>query len=100
MSLSRILKGTQQGYGTVTLGPPMAFTISALLQIFGSWRVHELRKSQNQGLRANPAGSMNSRKMEYNPGDFSGFRHLMAATSSFGLKGSGDTVTLRCWDFP
>ena len=49
--------------------------------------MQELRKSQNQDLRANPAWSMNSGKMESNPGDFAGFRRLRAAASSSGLKG-------------
>ena len=71
--------------------PPLATAlISALLQIFGilSWRMQEVRKSQNQDLRADLAQSMNSGKMESNPGDFSGFRRLRAAASSSGLKGS------------
>jgi len=50
--------------------------------------MQELRKSQNQDLRADPAWSINSRKMESNPGDFAGFRCLRAAASSSGLKGS------------
>jgi len=49
--------------------------------------MQELRKSQNQDLRPNP-WSMNSGKMESNPGDFPGFRHLREAASSSGLKGS------------
>ena len=65
-------------------------TISAPLQIFGifSWRMQELRKSQNQDLRADLAWSMNPGKMESNPGDFPGFRRLRAAASSSSLKGS------------
>jgi len=47
-----------------------------------------LRKSQNQDLRADPAWSMIYGKMESNPGDFPGFRHLRAAANSSGLKGS------------
>jgi len=50
--------------------------------------MQELRKSQNQDLRADPAWSMNSGKMESNPRDFPGFRRLRAAGSSSGLKGS------------
>jgi len=45
-------------------------------------------KSQNQDLRADPAWSINSGNMESNPGDFPGFKHLRAAASSSGLKGS------------
>jgi len=79
---------------TVTLWVPNGFsglgiaTISALLKIFGilSWRMQELRKSQNQDLRADPAWSMNSGKMESNTGDFPGFRRLRAAASSSSLK--------------
>jgi len=47
-----------------------------------------LRKSQNQDLRADPAWSMNSGKVESNPGDFPFFRRLRAAGCSSGLKGS------------
>jgi len=50
--------------------------------------MQELRKSQNHDLRADPAWSMNSGKMESNPRDFPGFRRLRAAASSSGLKGS------------
>jgi len=50
--------------------------------------MQELRRSQNQDLRACLAWSINSRKMESNPGDFPGFRRLRAATNSYGLKGS------------
>jgi len=39
-------------------------------------------------LRAHPARSMNSRKMESNPGDFPGFRRLRATASSSSQKGS------------
>jgi len=65
-------------------------TNSALLQIFGilSWPMQELRKSQNQDLRVDPAWSMNSGKMESNPGDFPGFRRLKAAATFSGLEGS------------
>jgi len=59
-----------------------------------SWRMQELRKSQNQDLRADPAWSINSGKMESNPGDFPGFRrlegsstHPMPDTSSTGSSG-------------
>jgi len=97
MSLSRILKGTHSRYMEQQLfGAPNGFsglgiaTICAILQIFGilSWRMQEMRKSQNQDLRAEPAWNMNSGKMESNPGDFPGFRRLRAAASSSGLKGS------------
>jgi len=50
--------------------------------------VQELKKSHNQDLIADPAWSINPRKMESNPGDFPDFRHLRAAASSSGLKGS------------
>ena len=50
--------------------------------------MQELRKSQNQDLRADPAWSINSGKMESNPGDFPGFKRLRAAANSSGLKGS------------
>jgi len=65
-------------------------TTSALLQIFGilSWHMEEVRKSQNQDLRADPAVSINSGKMESNPGDVPGVRRLRAAANSSGLKGS------------
>jgi len=65
-------------------------TTSALFQIFGilSWRMQELRKSQNHHLRTDQAWSINSGKMESNPGNFPGFRRLRAAASSSGLKGS------------
>jgi len=64
--------------------------MSALLQIFGilSWRRQKLRKSQNQDLRVDPAWSMNSGKIESNPGDFPGSSRLRAAASYSGLKGS------------
>jgi len=48
----------------------------------------ELRQSQNQDLRADPACNINSRKMESSPGDFPDFRRLKAAENSSGLKGS------------
>jgi len=78
------------------LGPPVTFLAygSQLLVLFSrsleilSWRMHEVRKSQNQDLRADLAWSMNSGKMESNPGDFPGFRRLRAAARSSGLKGS------------
>jgi len=50
--------------------------------------MQELRKSQNQDLIADLAWSINSGKMESNPGDFPGFRHLRAAANFSGLKGS------------
>jgi len=50
--------------------------------------MQELRKLQNQYFRADPAWSINSGKMESNPGDFLGFRRLKAAANSSGLKGS------------
>jgi len=97
MSLSRILKGTHsRDIGRWLFGSPNGFsglgiaTNSALLQIFGilSWRMPELRKSQNQDLTADPAWSINSGNMESNPGDFPGFKRLRAAANSSGLKGS------------
>jgi len=73
--------------------PPSGFscigitTIGDLLQIFGilSWWMQEVRKLQNQDLRADLVWNMNSRKMEFNPRDCPGFRHLRAAASSSGL---------------
>jgi len=50
--------------------------------------MQELRKSENQDLRADPAWSINYGKMESIPGDFPGFRRLRAAANSSGLKGS------------
>jgi len=50
--------------------------------------MQELRKSQNQDLRADLAWSMNSGKMESNPGDLLDSGVLRAAASSSGLKGS------------
>jgi len=60
--------------------------------------MQELRQSQNQDLRADPACNINSRKMESSPGDFPDlesspgdfpdFRRLKAAENSSGLKGS------------
>jgi len=38
--------------------------------------MQEVRKSQNQDFRADPVWSMNSGKMESNPRDFPGFRHV------------------------
>jgi len=49
--------------------------------------MQEVRKSQNQDLRADPAWSMNSEKMESNSGDFPVFRRLRAVASFSGLKG-------------
>jgi len=50
--------------------------------------MQKLRKTQSQDLRADLVWGMNSGKMESNPGDFPGFRHLRAAASSSGPKGS------------
>jgi len=94
-SLEEFKGDTQQGYRTIALWVPNGFsglgiaTTSALLQIFRilSWRMQELRKSQNQDLRADPAWNINSGKMEFNPGDFPGFRRLRAAANSSGLNG-------------
>ena len=47
--------------------------------------MQEVRKSQNQDLRADLAWSINSGKMESNPRDFPGFRRLTAAARSSGL---------------
>jgi len=57
--------------------------------------MQEVRKSQNRDLRADPAWSINSGEMESNPGDFPGFRHLRAAASSSGLKGSGCRTMMK-----
>jgi len=84
---------TQLRLRTIALWVPQMLgiaTTSALLQIFGilSWRMQELGKLQNQDLRADLAWSINSGKMESNPGDFPGFRHLRAAANSSDLKDS------------
>jgi len=50
--------------------------------------MQELRKSQNQDLRTDPAWSINSGKMESNPGYIPGFERLRAAANYSGLKGS------------
>ena len=47
-----------------------------------------MRKSQNQGLRADPEWSKNSGKMESNPGGFPDFRCLRALSRSSGVKES------------
>jgi len=47
--------------------------------------MQEARKLQNQDLRADLVWNINSRKMEFNPRDCPGFRHLRAAASSSGL---------------
>jgi len=60
-------------YRAIALWSPNGFsgfviaTFSALLQIVGilSWRKQEARKSQNQDLRADPAWSINSGKIEF-----------------------------------
>jgi len=49
--------------------------------------MQEGRKSQNQDLRAVPAWSIYSGKIESSPADFTGFRYLRAAASTSGLKG-------------
>jgi len=49
--------------------------------------MQELRKSQNQDLRVNPAWGINSGKVESSSRDFPGFRRLRAAANSAGLKG-------------
>jgi len=49
--------------------------------------VAEVRKSQNLGLKAASAWSMNLGKIESKPGDFSGFKRLRTAASSPVLKG-------------
>jgi len=94
-SLEDFKGDTQQRYRAIALRVPQWLlwlriaTTSALLQIFGilSWRMQELRKSQNQDLRADPAWSINSGKMESNPGDFPGFKRLREEANSSGLKG-------------
>jgi len=50
--------------------------------------MEEVRKSQNQNLKADPAWRINSGKTESRPKDFPGFRCLWAAASFFGMKGS------------
>ena len=95
-SLKDFKGDTQQRYRTLALWVPQWLlwlgiaTTGAPLQIFGilSWRMQELRKSQNQSLRADASWSINSGKMESNPGEFPGFKRLRAASNSSGLKGS------------
>jgi len=48
--------------------------------------MQEVRKSQNQDLRADPAWNIYFGKMKSNPRDFPGFRCQRAASRSFGLK--------------
>jgi len=50
--------------------------------------MQELRKPQFQDLRADLAWSINFGKMEANPVDFPGFRHLREAASCSSLRGS------------
>jgi len=50
--------------------------------------MQEVRKSQNQDLRAGPAWSIDLGKMKSRHGDFSGLGRLRAAASFYGLKGS------------
>jgi len=90
----RLEGGKQKRYRAITQGSPNCFsslgiaTTGALLQAFDrlSWRMQEVRKSQNQDLRSDPAWSINSGKITSRPGDFPGFRRLRAAASSSGLK--------------
>jgi len=50
--------------------------------------MQEVRKSQNQDLRADPPSvEYKLRKRESRPGDFPGFSGLRAAESSSGVKG-------------
>jgi len=62
--------------------------------------MQELTKSQNQDLRADPAWSINSGKMESNLVDFPGFKRPRAAANYSRPVRFGDTVTLRCWNLP
>ena len=48
--------------------------------------MQEVRKSQNQDLKADPAWTINSGKMESNPRDFPGLRRLRAAASPSGTE--------------
>jgi len=68
------------------LGSQLLVLFSRSLKIF--WRKQEGRKSQNQDLRADPAGCINSGKIESRPGDFPVCRRLRAAASSSGKKGT------------
>ena len=58
--------------------------------------MQEVRKVQNQDLRADPVWSISSGKMESNPGHSPGFRRRRAAA----ISGFRDTMTLRCWNLP
>ena len=50
--------------------------------------MQEVRKSQNQDLRVDPAWNINSGQIESSPGDFPGLSCLRAETSSSGRKDS------------
>jgi len=69
------------GLGTVTT--------SALPQILGilNWRMQEVKKPLKQVLRADPAWSVNSGKIETNPGDIPNPKCLRALAIFSGVKG-------------
>jgi len=52
-----------------------------------SWRKQEVKKPHNVVLRAGPAWSINSGKIESRPGRFPGFRRLEAIAISFDVNG-------------
>jgi len=56
----------------------------------------EVRKLQNQDLRADPGVDYELREDESNPGGFPGSEGSKLLQS----KGFRDTVTSRCWDLP
>ena len=94
-SLEDLEGDTQKRYRAIALWVPSGFsnfgieTSSALFQIFVilSWHKQEVRKSQNQDLRADLVWSINSGKMESRLEDFPSFRRLRAAASFSGLEG-------------
>jgi len=61
-----------------------ALRLQLSVLFFRAWRKQEVRKSQNQGLRTDPAWSINYRKIESRTEDFPG---LWVAASCCGLKG-------------
>ena len=83
--MGRYLFGSSRGFSGLGIA-----TLSVLLKILEIliWLMQNVRKSQNRDLRAEPVWSMNSKKIESNPGDFPGFRRLRTEARSSGLKGS------------
>jgi len=59
--------------------------------------MQEVRKSQNQDLRAEPGWIINSGKIVSRLGDFSGPE---VGSEHFWPKRARDTVSHICWDLP